>query len=203
MCEEVSEILEVAVRQVPELHGHRSGVADASAGLVLAHRLEQIVLTLVRQARHLLATGEIGIVADGAVVLRRKRPAPSRARRIGRLGRRLRRRQLREVVGDLAQIVVGQVLGGGGHRGAATAPVAEQEQLGDREELRLAGERRRLRDSREPAGAVTSQAHGHALLERRGDGGRREDQNRERDEQDGSGRERRARSRPGGTPQRE
>ncbi len=56
MCQEVGEILEVAVRQIPELYGHRPGVSDAGADFVLTHRLEQMVLALVREARHLLAS---------------------------------------------------------------------------------------------------------------------------------------------------
>src|SRR4029453_11471370 len=62
--EVVREGVEVGVGQLSKLHGHGAGIADAGAGLVLAHRLEQIVLALIRQARHLLAPGEVGFHLD-------------------------------------------------------------------------------------------------------------------------------------------
>ena len=169
MCEEVREILEVGFDQLPELHGHRPGVADAGADFVLAHRLEQMVLALVREARHLLAAGEIGIVANAARVSAYQRPAAGEALGVGGVRRRVRGWQLRDVVGERTEIVVGEPLGGRGHRGVVPSPLPEQKQLSHDEELRLAAEGRGLRHSRLAAGAVASETHGDPFLDGRGE----------------------------------
>ncbi len=53
--EVVSDSDEIGVGELAELDSHGAGVADARAGLVLAHRFQQIVLALIRQAGYFLS----------------------------------------------------------------------------------------------------------------------------------------------------
>src|SRR4030095_12835344 len=62
----VREVDQVLIGEVRQLLRQRATIAEAGPTLVLAHGLEQVVLALVGEARHLLAPGEIRIVADAA-----------------------------------------------------------------------------------------------------------------------------------------
>jgi len=57
--EEVGEVDQVLVSEPGQLLRHGSAVAEPGAALVLPHGLEQVLLPLIGQARHLLAAGEI------------------------------------------------------------------------------------------------------------------------------------------------
>ncbi len=70
MRKEMSEVGEVGVGQAVELLRHRRTVAESPAAGEFAHRLEQVVLALVGQARHLFTPGVVGVVAGAATMLR-------------------------------------------------------------------------------------------------------------------------------------
>jgi len=79
--------------------------------LILAHRLDEIVLALVGDARNTFAAGQVQIVAVVTTILRNQRAAILHAWGIARIRRRLRRRQLGKKVGVRAQIVIREGLG--------------------------------------------------------------------------------------------
>src|SRR5215472_8703411 len=64
----VREVDQVLVAESGQLLGHGASVAQPRPALVVAHGLEEIVLALIGETRHLLAPREVRIVADTARV---------------------------------------------------------------------------------------------------------------------------------------
>jgi len=75
------------------------------AALVLAQRLQQIILALAGEPRDILLPGKIRAVADVAMVLLDQRAGPLEARRVGGIGRRLWRRQCGNEIRRLGAVV--------------------------------------------------------------------------------------------------
>ena len=75
MGQKVCEVDQVLVGEVCQLLRHCSTVAQPDAALVLPHRLEQIVFALIGQPRHLLSTGEVGVVTDATRMTQGQPPA--------------------------------------------------------------------------------------------------------------------------------
>ena len=87
-----------------------------------------------------------------------------RDRRIGRIARGFRRRQLGEILRELAQVVVGHVLGEIVHDLDLARVLPEQKKLDQREIGRLACERRHLAGLGNPLLAVAGEAGGELLV---------------------------------------
>src|SRR5215470_7723397 len=108
MGEIVGEVDQVLVAETGELLGHGAPVAQPCPALVVAHGLEEIVLALIGETRHLLAPGEVRIVADAARVAQGE---PAAAREAGSIGRLLTWRQGRQLgheIGEGGEIAVAQ-----------------------------------------------------------------------------------------------
>src|SRR5262249_38115605 len=198
----VREVDQVLVAETGQLLGHGASVAQPRPALVVAHGLEEIVLALIGETRHLLAPGEVLIVADAA---RMAQGEPAAAREAGGIGRLLagrRGRQLGHAIGEGGEIAVGQPLGGGDHGRVVAAAFAEEEELGDHEERRLPSERGRLGNARLAVRAVAGEADREALVHRLGGGpghGQEDGGEDQREEPAEAGREqRRRRFRPAG-----
>ena len=117
-------------------------------------------------------------MADVAAVLADQHLPPLEAGRIGGLGDGLRRRQLGDVVGERAQIVVAEALHRIIHYIVAAQLLAKHEQLDQGIGRRLRTEGGDLGSSRLPLLAMAGEARSDALLERgrRGGVGRGADQ---------------------------
>src|SRR5262249_26163701 len=98
----VREVDQVLVGEAGQFLRHGAAVAQPRAALVVAHGLEEIVLALVGETWHLLAPGEIRIVADAA---RMAQGEPAAAREAGRVGRLLARRRWRKLATRSAKAV--------------------------------------------------------------------------------------------------
>src|SRR5262249_61676979 len=86
------------------------------------------VLALVGQPRHLLAAGEVRVVAYTARMAERERPPAGEAARIRRVLWRPRRGQLADAVREGGQIAIGQPLGGRDHGRVVAAALPEQKE---------------------------------------------------------------------------
>src|SRR5437660_6720192 len=85
---------------------HGGIVALALATLVAAQRLQKVILALIADAADLVVAGKIGVVTEAAAVFLRGGVALLEFCRFY-VCRRSRRRQLGELIGISAQIVVG------------------------------------------------------------------------------------------------
>jgi hypothetical protein len=82
------------------------------SGFEALQRLAQVLLALAADAWHLLAAGEIGAVAEHALVLLRQRLALLHPRRVGRREPAAAARAAAcRCVGEAAQVGVGEALG--------------------------------------------------------------------------------------------
>jgi len=141
----VGQEIEILDRHLADGFGHRLRVAGPLARLEAAQGLTHVLLTLSADARHLLAAAQVVAVAEHTLVLAREVARLVHPRRIGWCRRRCRghRGQRVDDRGEAAHVVVLHRLGDRGHRFIAAPPFAEQEELGDRIEAMLAGQRRR------------------------------------------------------------
>src|SRR5262249_18715716 len=105
--------------------------------------------------------------ADATRLLASQKPAALEEDGIRRVGGRGRRRQLRNVLGEGTEIVVGESLGRLVHRRAVAPSLPKEEELSHHEERRLPANRRRVGKNRVPCGSGASAANLHSLLERR------------------------------------
>src|SRR5688500_19662670 len=104
--QEVREVLKVGLAQLRnQLRHHRIAVADAHADLVVAQRLEEVVLALVGKARHVFTPGVIRLMAGAAALLRCKRAAAREARGIASTLWHGRRRQRAERITKRTQFL--------------------------------------------------------------------------------------------------
>ena len=170
----IGQDVEVLDRDLADGFGHGLAVARPGAGAKAAQAHLEIVLALAFDAWHLRAAGQVGAVAEHALVLQRQRLAFFHARGIGRCCRRWRRhrRQRADEVGIAAQVVVGQRLRHRGHRSVAAPAFPKQEELGDRIERRLTGQHRNPRHVAAPVGPVAGGALGREPLGVGDSGGR-------------------------------
>ena len=104
--EKVSEYFHVIVIDRLEDFGHGCIVAMPRPRFVLPECLEEIILALVCESRHVFLSGKIRSMADIAVVLLGERAAARKALRIALLGGRPGRRQLGQRDGHTLQIFI-------------------------------------------------------------------------------------------------
>src|SRR3954447_16682977 len=164
--EEIGELDEILVLEVVHHFRHLGVVAPARIVLVAAQGLEQIVLALAGQPGDVFLPGIIGLVTEIAAMLLAQRARLVHARGVGIVGDRLRRRQLRDDVGRLLQLGVGEPLRHLVHGLGDAQPVAEHEQLHRDIEGRLRAERRRLGQLRGASLAVAGKTRRQPCVER-------------------------------------
>src|SRR5690349_18374686 len=104
----IGQIKNLLITHGREHFGHGVIVAVPVVGLVLAHCLREIILALVYNVRDIVATGQIQIMAAIASILRDERRGTLHAISIARISRRVWRRQFRDEVGKISQIIVGE-----------------------------------------------------------------------------------------------
>ena len=75
MCKKVSEQAYVVIVNRLENFGHCCIVGMPLSGLVRPQRLEEVILALVCEPRHVFLSSKIGSMADIAMILFRERAA--------------------------------------------------------------------------------------------------------------------------------
>ena len=147
---------------------HRRVVAAALARLVLAQRLDEVILTLCADPPDLIVAGHVGIVAEAAAMaLHRGAPALEPGRH-GPAGGRNRRRELGDRLREQAQVVVGEIPRQLVHRRRDALPLAKLVELDQDEVGRLTAEGRNLGSVRGPVLAMAGEARRKAFGERLG-----------------------------------
>ena len=153
-------------------HGAHAAARAAPPARKSCKRLHEIVRPLPGQPGALALAGEIRLVTAVAMALRQERRDLFRVDGDVALGGEGGRRRQRGVVGaEVADIVVGQVLDDRLHDPGIAGAVAHEDQLVLGEDVRLAGQRRRVLGGRNPLGAVAGGAglgDGRRLDRRRG-----------------------------------
>jgi hypothetical protein len=155
----------IAVGNAEYDRAHLSVGAGALVVAELFHRIDHVVDTLFRQARHLLLSGEIRQVAGPATQRWRKLRTPLNKGGINPLIARLRW-ELGKVVRQSVQLIVGQILHQGHHDLDPPHALAHQKKLVHHEELGLAGERRNVVHARIAVLAMATAAEFYPLVER-------------------------------------
>src|SRR5580704_1847486 len=174
-CDIIRQIQNLLIGDRRDDVGHRRIVTVARIVLVAAQRLDQIILALGADARNVLLAGKIRQMAEVAAVLLDQNLGALHAGVVHRTGGGLRRRQLRNDVGETLQIGVGQALGHVVHRIGEAHLFAEHQELDRDIERLLAAERRHAVVLRLAVLAVAGEAGRqpllHQLLRRRRQGG--------------------------------
>src|SRR5215218_1580207 len=132
---------EIGVGDLLDHLGHRRIVAASLAGFVLAQRPLEIILPLRADARDLVVPRQVGIVAEAAAMARRCGTPLLDPGRLGTDGGRDRRRQLRQLVRESPQVIVGEVLRELVHRLRDALLLAKDVELDEQERRRLAPDR--------------------------------------------------------------
>src|SRR5829696_594493 len=148
--------------------GHRRIVAASLAGFVLAQRPLKIILPLRADARDLVVPRQVGIVAEAAAMARRYFTPLLDPGRFGTDGGRDRRRQLRKLVRESPQVIVGEVLRELVHRLRDALLLAKDVELDEQERRGLASERGHLRGLRRARLAMAGEAGREPLRKRFG-----------------------------------
>src|SRR5215208_1275653 len=161
---------EIGVGDLLDHLGHRRIVAASLAGFVLAQRPLKIILPLRADARDLIVPRQVGIVAEAAAMARRCGTPLLDPGRFGTDGGRDRRRQLRKLVRESPQVIVGEVLRELVHRLRDALLLAKDVELDEQERRRLASERGHLRGLRRARLAMACEAGREPLRKRLGPG---------------------------------
>src|SRR5262252_9725388 len=135
--------------------------------LVLPECLEEIILALICEPRHVFLSAKVGSMADIAMVLFRECVTAGKTLRIAGLDGWHRRWQLCDCVRHVLEIVVAQSFGIVIHRRGNAQPLAKHEQLNKRVWRRLASEGRDIGRLRPAILTMARQATWQSLLGQR------------------------------------
>src|SRR5262249_12271716 len=127
--DKVGEIEDIGVWNRLKHFGHRRLVSSTYAGFVLAHRLEEKILPLTRDAGDAIATRQVAVMADVAPVLAYERSPALHACRVSWVACGRRGRQLGDGVGKCTQVIVREALDRIVHDVQAAHLFTKQEQL--------------------------------------------------------------------------
>src|SRR5215472_7598166 len=162
--EKVSEYFHVIVIDRLENFGHGCIVGMPRPRLVLPECLEEIILALVCESRHVFLSGKIGSMADIAMILFRERAATCKTLRIALLGGRRGRRQLGQRDRHTLQILIAPSFRIFVHARGNSQSLAKHKELNKSVWCRLAAQRWDIRGLRLAILAMAGQTSWQSLL---------------------------------------